>query len=233
MTPEQRRIYNRILREMRMELKDGTIRTILGALPQIIRLKQACFSPELFEGSANSAKLNEVRGIVEQLVRSGEKAIIFTQFEPGVRILRREFAEHNPAVVTGKINHTGPKRRAEQERFNTDDDCKLYIGTIQANQEAISLGAGTYVIMMDEEWSPSANDQAVARSAAGGLRGIAATVPVNVIKVQCEDSIEQWIDNLVESKRVLFNRTIEKDAGREMLVSKITLSDLKKMLRAA
>jgi SWI/SNF-related matrix-associated actin-dependent regulator 1 of chromatin subfamily A len=229
MTDEQRRIYKRVEREMKMELADGTIKTIVGALPKIMRLKQACFSPELFGGSEHSAKIEQLRDIVTELVASGEKAIIFTQFEPGVRILAREFEEYDPAVITGKLNHTTKRRDAQVEKFETSDDCKLFIGTIRANQEAITLSAATYVIMLDEEWSPNSNDQAIARSAAGGLRGINAD-HVNVIKLQCENSIEQDIEALNDWKRAVFDRTIERDGGRLREVRKVTLADIRKVL---
>jgi hypothetical protein len=68
--------------------------------------------------------------------------------------------------------------------------------------------------MLDEAWSPNSNDQAIARSAAGGLRGINATGPVNVIKLQCENSIEQDIEELLDWKRAVFDRTVERDGGR-------------------
>lgn len=228
MTAEQRRIYTKIEREMKMEMADGTIKSVIGALPKIMRLKQACFSPELFDGSKHSAKIDELKNIVEELVASGEKAIIFTQFEKGCEILKREFAAYEPAYVTGKVS--AKKRNAEVERFEGDETCKLYIGTIRANQEAITLSAATYVIMLDEEWSPNANDQAIARSAAGGLRGINATGPVSVIKLQCEDSIEQDIEALNDWKRAVFDRTIENDGGRLRKIQKITLADIRKAL---
>lgn len=228
MTAEQRRLYNKIENEMRMEMEDGTIKNVLGALPKIMRLKQACFSPELYGGSKHSAKIDELKSIVEELVTSGEKAIIFSQFGAGCEILKRELADYDPAYVTGKIS--AKKRAAEVERFETDDDCKLYIGTIAANQEAITLSAATYVIMLDEAWSPNSNDQAIARSAAGGLRGINATGPVNVIKLQCENSIEQDIEEMLDWKRSVFDRTIERDGGRVMKIQKVTLGDIRRML---
>lgn len=229
MTAEQRRIYKRIEREMKMELADGTIKSVVGALPKIMRLKQACFSPELFDGSKHSAKIDELKSIVQELVTSGEKAIIFTQFETGCQILKRELTEYSPAYVTGKVS-SRKRRDAQVDKFETDETCKVYIGTIKANQEAITLGAATYVILLDEEWSPNANDQAVARSAAGGLRGINATGPVSVIKLQCEDSIEQDIEAINEWKRAVFDRTIERDGGRVRDIRKVTLNDLRKAL---
>lgn len=227
LTREARKLYNEIRDELKLRMDDGTIKNIQGALPQITRLKQACYSPELYGGSRDSAKLDELQEIVKELIASGEKAIIFSQWSKATRILQRELADHNPAYVTGEINLR--RRQEEIKRFNTDDDCKLYIGTIDANREAINLGIATYVIFTDTSWTPAGMDQAVGRSAAGGLRGLEAlATTVHVIELQAEDTIEQRIEGLLNYKRALFSRTVERDGGQQ--IKKITLDDLRSIL---
>jgi SNF2 family DNA or RNA helicase len=242
LTPEQRRLYNKIKQEFKLLLDSGEIKTIKGALPQITRLKQACFSPELYGGSKTSAKIEELRDIVQELVASGEKAIIFSQWEEACEIIRREFAEYNPAYVTGKV--TGyckvdgvrmTKRMREEDKFNMDDTCKLYIGTIDANQEAITLSAGTYVIFTDKAWTPLANEQAAARSAAGGLRGVGVTVPVNIIELFAEDSFEARIEEVLSYKKGLFDKIVERDGGTKdtrKKVAGVTVRTIRDMLVA-
>lgn len=226
LTAEQRRLYNRIKDEFKLALASGEIKTVSTALAQITRLKQACFSPELYEGSPHSAKINELRTIVEELVASGEKAIIFSQWAKATRILQREFKDYNPAYVDGGVKPAD--RVKEEDRFNNDPECKLYIGTIRANQEAITLNAATYVILTDKEWTPLANDQAIARSAAGGLRGAGLEVPVNVIEMLAQDTFEERIEDLLARKRALFNATVERDAGAK--VERITLREIRDLL---
>ena len=227
LTREARRLYNRIVDEFILELEDGTITNIMGALPQITRLKQACFSPELYGGSRESAKINELKEIVAELVENGEKAIIFSQWSRATRIIQRELEAYNPAYVTGEINLRN--RQEEIRRFNRDDDCKLYIGTIDANREAINLGVATYVIFTDKGWTPAGNDQAIGRSAAGGLRGLEAlATTVHVIELQAEDTFEQRVEALLNRKRALFDRTIERDGGRQ--IEKITLQNIRDIL---
>lgn len=232
LSAEERKLYQKIEDELILEMEDGTIANIGGALPQITRLKQACFSPELYGGTKKSSKVEELKLIVKELVESGEKAIIFSQWEKACVILQRELAEWNPAYVTGKI-----KARARQEeirKFNEDDDCHIYIGTIGANREAINLGVATYVIFTDEGWTPAGNDQAIGRSAAGGLRGAAqaAGTVVTVIVMQAEDTYEQYVESLLKKKRAVFDRTIERDAGKHRKVAAATmnLGDLRKVL---
>lgn len=227
LTREARALYNEIRDEFILRMDNGEIRNINGALPQIIRLKQACFSPELYGGSKDSAKIVELKDIVRELVANGEKAIIFSQWSKATRIIQRELEAYSPAYVTGEINLR--RRQEEIRRFNNDEDCKLYIGTIDANREAINLGVATYVVFTDKGWTPAGNDQAIGRSAAGGLRGLEAlATTVNVIELQAEDTIEQRIEALLNYKRALANRTIERDGGRQ--IERITLQNIRDLL---
>lgn len=220
---EQKRLYDRIENEQRLELETGEEKGITGILPKITRCKQAAFSPELYEGSPNSAKIKELKLIVEELVANGEKAIIGTQWSTAARIIEREFMEYNPAYVDGSVK--GEKRVVQEDKFNQDDDCKLYIGTIGANKESITLNAATYVILTDKAWNPMTNAQFVARSAAGGLRGVGVEKPIHVISLIGEDTIEEPIEDLLARKQLMFNALVESDGGRK--IKKITASDMR------
>lgn len=230
LSTEERRIYSKIEDELLLEMEDGTVRDIGGALPQITRMKQACFSPELFGGSQKSTKIEELKAIVKELVDSGEKALIFSQWEKATQIIARELSDYNFAYVTGKVKNQ--KRMEEIRKFNNDEDCSLYIGTIGANREAINLGEATYVIFTDEGWTPAGQDQAVGRSAAGGLRGINAgkETVVTVIILRADDSYEQNIEQMLDRKRSLSDRMTERDGGAMRDIKKMTLSDLKASL---
>lgn len=212
LTPEQRKIYDKIKKEMLLMMDDGTSKSIMHMLTQILRLKQAAFSPELFGGSKKSGKIDQIKEDVAEIVASGEKAIIFSEWATAARILQRELAEYNPAYVDGSVK--GRDRQTEEDRFNNDPDCKIYIGTIRANMEAITLNAATYVLFADEEWSPKANEQAEARSAGGGLRGLGIQVPVNIIRYYAEDTIEQRLAATLKKKTSVFRAFTERDAGR-------------------
>lgn len=229
LTPEQKRLYNRIVDELNVEMEDGSTHKVFNALTRMTRLKQACFSPELYGGSRNSTKIAEMKTDVEQLVDSGEKAIIFSQWSKAARILQREFAGYNPAYVDGSVK--GKKRSVQEDKFNLDDDCKLYIGTIGANKEAITLSAATYVLFADKDWTPLANQQAAARSAAGGLRGLGLPpgTKVHIIEYYAMNTVEEWIEEILAGKQSAFNSFIERDGG--VRFPKITTKDIHKLLQ--
>lgn len=218
--PETRTLYREIFEEAKLRLADGEVTTIAGVLALITRLKQAAFSPELYGGTPKSAKIEELKEIVQELVDNGEKAIIFSQWSKATRIIQRELLDYNPAYVDGSVK--GRDRQAQVDRFNNDPDCLLYIGTIAANQEAITLGAATYVIFTDKAWSPLSNEQAIGRSAAGGLRGVGVS-RVTVVDIMANDTIEQRIEELLRQKKAVFDALYERDGGvrvnRSMLQS--------------
>lgn len=226
---EEKKLYSRLRDEFIIELDDGKIKHVTAVLAHITRLKQACFSPELYGGSKISSKVDKLKEIVAELVASGEKAIIFSQWETACQIIQRELSEYQMAYVTGKVN---TKERSKQEDlFNQNPDCKLYVGTIDANQESISLGAATYVIFTDQPWNPYKKAQAQDRSASGGLRGIqfGKNKKVHVIDLHAEGTIEEWIDQILARKSRLFNTLIEAGGGRE--IKKTQIDDIRSMLK--
>lgn len=227
LTAEQKKLYVKLRDEFKMELDDGTVKTVAHALAHIIRLKQACFSPELYGGSKHSAKIDKLHDLVEELVASGEKAIIFSQWAKACDILLREFEKYDPAFVTGSVK--SKDRPAQEDKFNRSASSRLYIGTIGANQEAITLGAATYVIFTDQEWNPYKMHQAFGRSAGGGLRGVwAKDKKIYRMELRAFGTIEDFIDELLATKSRLFGSFIEKDGGTT--IKRATVSAIRELL---
>lgn len=227
MTKEQRKLYNEIKNDLMLRLDDGEFKNVTSALAQMTRLKQACFSPELYEGSKVSAKLATLKDIVEELVNNGEKAIIFSEWSKACRIIERELAHYNPAYIDGSVK---PKdRKVQADIFNNEEDVKVFIGTIGACSTGFSLGVATYVIFTDLDWVPANNVQAVGRSAAGGLRGLnARSSTVNVIELKMKDSVEQKIDAILAKKQAVNSRMTDRDTGAKF--EQLKLSDIRDLL---
>lgn len=226
LTPEQRRLYNEILERLRIWVNEEP-RRIVSVLAQITRLKQACFSPELYEGSPHSAKLDRLRELVVELTREGHKAIIFSQWSKATRIIERELAEYNPAYIDGSV--PARDRMAQIDKFNNDEDCHLFIGTIGACREGFTLSAATYVIFTDEGWVPAEKMQAAGRSAAGGLRGEESDSDhVHIITLRANNTIEEEIDALLQRKQRMNDRLIERDSGAR--VERVEMGDIRELL---
>lgn len=224
MSPEQRTLYREIDAELKLRLADGSITRIAHALTEITRLKQAAWGPELYGGSQHSAKVEELKDIVAELVANDEKAIIFSQWSRATKIMQRELAEYNPAYVDGTV--MASKREAEIDKFQTDEDCKVFIGTIGSCQMAITLTAASYVIFTDKGWTPAENEQAAARAHRIGQRNT-----VNIIELFANNTIEERIERLLERKTVMNNAIVERDGGER--ITRISLDDIRQLLEEA
>jgi SNF2 family DNA or RNA helicase len=209
--PEQRKLYNQILHEGLLQLMDGSRVRVSEVRTLYLRLRQACFSPELFGGKPVSAKMEDLQATVAQLVANGEKALIGSQWATCARIMQRELAQYNPAYVDGSVKSS---LRTQQEiMFNEDEECHLYIGTIRANRESINLGAATYVLLPDEDWSPQYTKQFIGRSAAGGLRGTGQS-RVTIVRQFAGNTVERQVQEVLYAKGAVFDRVFEKDGGK-------------------
>jgi SNF2 family DNA or RNA helicase len=216
LTKEQRRIYNKIRDEFKMELEGGQDMPVFDQRVQVTRLKQACFSPELFDGSKHSIKIDQLVANVEDLVESGHKILIGSQWAKATRILERVFKDKfGYAYVDGTTK--AEERMRQADMFNDDPDCVLYIGTIHANKEVISLPAASEVIFTDKDWSPLVNSQFAARSSVGGLRGLDSPLShVSVVTMVGSDTYEERVEEQNVFKQGGFNALIESDGGRRL-----------------
>lgn len=231
---EQRRLYKKIAEEWLLESEDRKDRPIVSMLAQITRLKQACFSPELYGGGKHSAKLDQLFEDINMLVANKEKVIIFSQWSKATRIMEREIRKkYGPKFYSYVDGTVKPRDRVpQQDKFMEDPECYCYLGTIGANREAINLGVATYVIFTDIDWSPKGKDQAIGRSAAGGLRGLNVRegLKVHVLEYQAANTIEQHLVRFMDQKRAVVDRTTDRDGGKA--IHRVTAGDLMKVLKA-
>jgi SNF2 family DNA or RNA helicase len=231
LTKDQKDLYNEINDEFMLTKDDGSKVPIVSVLAHITRLKQACFSPELYEGAKHSAKLEALLEDVQALVANKEKVLIFSQWSTAARIIERELgkAGYGVAYVDGSVKPLD--RQVQQDLFMKDPHVSAYVGTTGANKEAINLGIASYVIFTDIGWSPMEKDQAVGRSAAGGLRGLnlRSDLKVHVIEYRGADTIEVHLVRYMAQKRAIAGRTTDKDGGAA--IKKVSSAELMRLLR--
>lgn len=109
--------------------------------------------------------LLKVRPVVERVESEwapGTKLTIFCLHREVIEQLQAALAKYQPAVIHGGV--PDGKRNEEIDRYNTDENCGIFIGQIQATKEAINLPATTNVWLMESSWSPEDNAQCIARA---------------------------------------------------------------------
>jgi SNF2 family DNA or RNA helicase len=176
------------LREMRREI------TIQHVFELIVRLKQICnFDP----ATGASSKLDRLEADLEECAASGRKAVVFSQWVQTLAELRSRLARFGPIEYHGRIPH---RRRDDTiEQFRDDPACQVILMSYGAGSVGLNLQFASYVFLFDRWWNPAVEDQAINR-----VHRIGAQRPVTVTRFLAVDTIEQRINQILESKRELF-----------------------------
>ena len=190
MSTKQAKIYN----EVKAEIKEAIdkIKISPNPLAQLIRLRQAtAYTGILSSQIKESAKLDRLEEILEELAENNEKAIIFSNWTDMTTPTFNRLKRFNPAIITGDTKD----RETEKDMFMNDDSCKCIIGTIGAMGTGLTLTAATTVIFLDSPWNRASKEQAEDRAHRIGTKS-----NVNIITLVCKDTIDERIEELVMQK---------------------------------
>jgi SNF2 family DNA or RNA helicase len=171
----------------------------LQALVEITRLRQACCNPALVEPKIGieSTKLNTFIDIAKELILSGHKALVFSQFVAHLQIVKNKLDEENInyQYLDGSTNVHN--RKSAVDNFQNGSD-PLFLISLKAGGLGLNLTTADYVIHLDPWWNPAIEDQASDRAhRMGQLK------PVTVYRLVAEHTIEEKIIQLHNNKREL------------------------------
>jgi hypothetical protein len=178
-----------------------------SVLAMLSQLKRVCNHPELLlpTGQALDGRSGKLDRLVEllELVPDGDKALVFTQY-PGFDRLVPHLAEHLGKTVGffhGRL--TARQRDDVLHAFETEDGPSVLVISIKAGGRGLNLPAANHVIHFDRWWNPAVEQQATDRVHRVGQRK-----PVFVHSLICVGTLEERIDQLLESKRELAAKVI-------------------------
>ncbi len=231
LTKEQVTLYQAVVDDMlrRIEEAEGITRKGL-VLTAMLRLKQVCNHPAHFlsDGSAlagRSGKLERAVEILDEVLDSGERALVFTQFSEMGSLL----VDHLSARFGCRIAylHGGVPRRQRDtmvtEFQDPEIDVPIMVLSLKAGGTGLNLTAANHVIHFDRWWNPAVENQATDRAFRIGQRK-----DVLVRKLVCAGTLEDRIDQLIASKRDLAERVV--GAGESWL-TELSTDDLAGVLR--
>ena len=191
----------------------------------LMRFKQICNHPSQWLGDAawkaqDSGKFARLRELAEVIAEKQEKVLVFTQFretiEPLTAFLGAIFGR------AGLVLHGGTpvaKRRELVKRFQEDELIPFFVLSLKAGGAGLNLTAASHVIHFDRWWNPAVENQATDRAFRIGQQR-----NVLVQKFVCRGTIEERIDQLIESKQQLVNDVLEGVA--ELLLTEMSDREL-------
>ena len=175
-------------------LRDVELRRRGKLLAFLVEARQALASAK------TAATLDFVKGAIDQ----GEKVIVFSCFDAPVRTLARELGSA-ALVVTGKT--PAALRQPTVDRFQSDPDVRVLVANIVAGGTGLNLTAATQVVFNDLDWLPTNHWQAEDRA-----YRIGQTRTVNVTYFVARDTIDDFVQAVLETKAALVNAIVDGDA---------------------
>ncbi|MBV9183408.1 MAG: DEAD/DEAH box helicase [Acidobacteria bacterium] len=227
---KQAALYQEAVDELKKRLQavEGIERKGL-VLSFLMRFKQICNHPSQWLGDRSwreedSGKWGRLRELAEVIAAKQEKVLVFTQFReitaPLAGFLQLIF-ERPGLVLHGETEVK--KRQDLVRRFQEDEAVGFFVLSLKAGGFGLNLTAASHVVHFDRWWNPAVENQATDRA----FR-IGQTKNVLVHKFVCRGTVEEKIEQLIESKRQLSEDVLE--GGAELLLTEMNDEDLMKLV---
>ncbi len=221
----QRKIYEAYRNDYRDKLigmveEKGIQKSQLSILQGLMKLRQICDSPAILKDEAypnESVKLDELtREIAENI--GGHKALVFSQFLGMLALIKEQLKKLGIDYEYFDGGSTIQERERAIDRFQNDDNCRIFLISLKAGGVGLNLTAADYVYIVDPWWNPAVEQQAIDRT-----HRIGQTKNIFAYRMICNDTVEDKILKLQERKRNLAKELISDEVG---FVKSLTKDDI-------
>jgi len=215
--PKQKVIYEQVEHDIQNEIEAlGYNVTKQHIFAKIQKLKQLCnFAPD----KLTSPKLELLKEQVEDILESGNKIIIFSQYiDEGVKKLEETFKSYGTAKIMG--GQTDAVRIREIERFKHSKDVSILIASLKSGGEGLNLTEASYVVHFDHWWNPATMWQAEDRVHRRGQ-----THGVNVFSYWMSGTIDERIYNILKRKGLLIENVVD-SLSEDQIDESLSIDDL-------
>lgn len=207
---------------------------VLTELPELIENKEWCTLNRIEEAAYESAvlkknyadarrvswnvedinqssKAKRLLELVEEAESDGRKIIVFSFFLDTIRKVTEILGSRCTNPINGSVS---PQRRQEI----IDDFDKAPAGTVLAAQiqsggTGLNIQSASVVIICEPQFKPSIENQAISRAYRMGQ-----TRNVLVYRLLCENTVDEKITSILESKQAIFDAFADKsEAARESM----------------
>lgn len=216
--PEQKKLYKEIQKDLRE--RSAEIMAAASPMGQLVGLKKATGCPprvmETFPPEA-CAKLESLLDIVEEVIASGQKIVIFCYHVFTIEYLNWALRKHgyNPALIYGAISNE--VREANEHAFQTIPECNIILGNYQTMGTGINLTASSTIVEYELPWTAADEEQAQDR-----CHRIGQFNPVNIIRLVTRGTYDVVNEEIVDGKYELSETITESGRRREQaIVNKI------------
>jgi len=202
------------------DVRDGTVNWIKSADGHERNYRmEALAKIEALKQVAVRGKMKQCVEWISEFLDSGEKLVVFCLHRFVIDELMRQFKDM-AVRVDGSV--VGEQRQWAVDRFQSDPDCRVFVGQIKAAGVGITLTAASNVVFIEYPWSPSDAEQCADRCHRIGQKN-----SVTVWNLVAVDTIEESIIKLLASKQQVVDAVVEGKVSEELNVFQELLKEVR------
>jgi len=220
LTPRQVKLYKQAISstEYRKLVEELDAKGIGRSQPQILavltKLRNICNHPVLLKDDwdpsdakvEESGKLEHLQELMEEVVESDHRALLFSQSTRVLDIVEHHFAHWGVRSLRIDGSTAPTKRAALAKEFNDNDEIHCFLLSTKAAGTGLNLIGADTVIFYDHDWNPANDNQAMDRA-----YRIGQTRNVTIYRLISRGTIEEKILERQKQKQTLADVVIGSD----------------------
>ncbi|WP_300161083.1 DEAD/DEAH box helicase, partial [Solidesulfovibrio sp.] len=203
---EQLDLYAALAKKLKEQVlatvdEKGMAKSQMSILDALLKLRQICCHPRLLKldlpgvnTNLPSGKFDAFKDLITDCIEEGHKVLVFSQFVQMLHIIRSWMTIGQ--VPFAYLDGSSKDRFEQVDRFNDDENIKVFLISLKAGGTGLNLTSADYVIHYDPWWNPAVENQATDRThRIGQLRQVFS------YKMICQNTVEEKILKLQEQKK--------------------------------
>lgn len=174
----------------------------------------------------NITAKSKVKGIIEianSIIEQGRKVVIFGGYTEPLEMLESHFKD-SCVKITGSVNSFD--RDGLIQRFHNDPKCNVFLGNLIAAGVGINLTNASDVIFINFPFTDAEFQQGIDRCHRIGQKN-----SVNVHLTFCEESLDDYIFDIIQSKALDANKLIDNNSNDSVASASFTEILIKKIFK--
>jgi len=227
MTTMQEKYYKEVKSIFRNKILDqiekfGIKKSQMILLQGLTKLRQIANHPLMVEPAygGDSGKMDAVLQMMHNAVNENHKVLIFSQFVKHLTLFKTHLQQAN--IPFSYLDGATKDRQGEVERFQNEEDIKVFLISLKAGGLGLNLTRAEYVFILDPWWNPAVEQQAIDRAHRIGQKN-----KVFTYKFISKNTVEEKILKLQKRKLRLANELI---TAEESIVKNLQKDDILSLL---
>jgi len=197
LSPDQHKLYSQ-MKEKALAVLNGKMVSTTTVMTQLMRLQQiTCGHFTADDGSTQEIPNNRIDELTDVLEEIEGKVVIWGHWQKDInQIIKAIVKEYGEGSVVDYYGLTPKNERQKNiDKFQTDPNCRFFVGTPATGGYGITLTAASNMIYYSNGYNLEFRTQSEAR-----IDRIGQKYPMTYIDIMCENTVDERIVKALRNK---------------------------------